>query len=368
MDSKENKKSDNQSFDNQALEDKSLEELHKQIEKGKRKISRSVVFALSALVAVIALGIAWFVSNTKVSAVGVRISADNPISFELGSTGVRQRAETDFLKGSTGTAQPYNAYIDAETEKRIEEQITLYKGTSNLAWYLNGQQSLTPGSSGILEFYLIPRQEGLTTAKIELNLDGCELNGSNIIKSTNENLKRLLSGHILLFQNLDDTYGYWSWLQPISGTEEDNSAQTGNGYYTFNVSLKDGETFQKDVPYRVTLYWVWPKYFRNYIYTKRSTQEDLFTDKVLTESDKKTEYDEFNKFVNDQKALDTSRLFYNPDNSNTTDLNKGTLDQNMSDTLLNSCSEFYNLADEYIGKNIRYVQIELTVTDGAVKE
>ena len=86
-----NKKSD-------SLEDKSLEELHKQIEKGKRKASRSIVFAIAAIIAIIAIGVAWFVSNTKVSAIGAKISADNPVSFELGSTGSRSPAESDKLK------------------------------------------------------------------------------------------------------------------------------------------------------------------------------------------------------------------------------------------------------------------------------
>ena len=53
-----NKKSD-------SLEDKSLEELHKQIEKGKRKASRSIVFAIAAIIAIIAIGVAWFVSNDQ---------------------------------------------------------------------------------------------------------------------------------------------------------------------------------------------------------------------------------------------------------------------------------------------------------------
>ena len=43
-------------------------------------------------------------------------------------------------------------------------------------------------------------------------------------------------------------------------------------YVMFKVSklVDDKTTFEKDKPYRVTLYWIWPNYIRNYIYTNCS--------------------------------------------------------------------------------------------------
>ena len=55
---------------------------------------------------------------------------------------------------------------------------------------------------------------------------------------------------------------------------------------------------------KVTLYWIWPKYFRNYIYGSRNTYGDLFTDV----SDKNADYTELLKLVNNSSNKD--KLFY----------------------------------------------------------
>ena len=69
------------------LEDLSLEELHIEIEENKRQIKRSTTLALSALVAVIALCMAWFIANNVIRATTAQISADSNSPFELASVG-----------------------------------------------------------------------------------------------------------------------------------------------------------------------------------------------------------------------------------------------------------------------------------------
>ena len=38
---------------------------------------------------------------------------------------------------------------------------------------------------------------------------------------------------------------------------------------------------------------------------------------------------------------------------------ENSIDINMSDEIFESCTNYYNLADEYIGKNAQYIYVEL---------
>lgn len=353
-----NKKSD-------SLEDKSLEELHKQIEKGKRKASRSIVFAIAAIIAIIAIGVAWFVSNTRVSAIGARISADNPVSFELGSTGQRSTDEANKLIDpslSEGTSKSYNEYIDANTGKKETGNINLSCGSSNLAWHLNSSSNFWPGASGKLEFYIIPKQDNLTsvTVTVELAAYKDKENSSPVVaeKITGDDatkLNGLLSGHILLFRGLDDAKGYSKWINvPVSENPSFtiNASELQNaGATTDSQSNSASRSFTKDMPYKVTLYWIWPKYFRNYIYGSRNTYGDLFTNV----SDKNTDYKNLLMFV--QNSSNKDKLFYGTE---TNDDPSG-INADMEDTVFNKWSSYYDLADEYIGNNVKYVFVNVTV-------
>lgn len=343
----------------QSIEQLSPEKLHKQIQKDKRKAVRSTVFAVAALVALIAICIAWFVYNNMVKGTTGSISAKNDQPFLLASTGVRQEAEKTELadKLSAGIeAASYTEYIDVETGKKenFPTNTKLQTGTSGLAWYLSGQTSFAPGASGELEFYLIPQREGLSSAKISLMLSAYPDSDST---DKNKRLNQLLSGHILLFKHLDDEIGYSGWL----GTDKTftlTAPSTGN----------EAGKFQVGIPYKVTLYWKWPQYFRNYIYTQRSTQGDLFTDKVND-----AEYEALNKFVNDQNKATESSLFFGTLDSNNGEGNitiskddQGNvvkLDRNMSDGVLTAYTQYYNQADEYIGTNAKYIYVEMEVSE-----
>ena len=366
--------------DPEDLENLSPEELQEHIREDKKKAKRSLRFAFTALIAIIAVCIAWFAANNQVTMTGTQISAENDQPFELASVGDRTQAETKFLLDeqnlnilSAGKETKYAKYkykdITAQAWKVKETPQTYYVGNSGLAWHLNGQESLSPGASGKLEFYLISKKEGLTSAEITVNLKayinksgtgssdneaGTSANKSRATESTNNTVQNLISGHILLFQELDDAKGYDGWL----GKWEDNTNTLTN---TFTVSANS--TFEKNIPYKVTIYWVWPQYFRNYIYTQRSTQGDLFTDQ--TSQTEESDYKKLNTFVNAnaQKTFSTSRLFYQASllgDAKVNDINQE-INASMSDEVLNSCSTYYNQADEYIGKNAQYIYVEMEV-------
>lgn len=331
-------------------EDLSPEELHARIEEDKKKLARSGVLAFSALVAIIVLCIAWFVSNNKVSMTSGTISADIQVPFELASVGSRQEIESEKLLDNnnnsvlvSGSAKDYGYYVNIDNGEEVSKEQTYYTGSSSLAWHLNGQESFAPGSGGTLEFYLIPKNDNLTSVTVKVNLTGYIENDGKAVELNDDKIQNLLNGHILFFRHRNyDTYGYYDWL---------GEAQE----FTVTAPSKDGKTtFEKDVPYKVTLYWKWPQYFRNYIYTIR-TEGDLFTDQMVS----REEYLRFIEFINKQNKLNDSKLFYNPDT--VTDISD-TIDKNMSEDTLNNCSQYYNQADDYIGKNAKYVYIQIQVS------
>lgn len=70
----------------EAMEQLPPEELAKEIEKNKRKVARNIVFIMAAIVAFIAICIAWFVSNNRVNGILGGISAKKS-GIEIGSRG-----------------------------------------------------------------------------------------------------------------------------------------------------------------------------------------------------------------------------------------------------------------------------------------
>ena len=182
-----------------------------------------------------------------------------------------------------------------------------------------------------------------------------DLFGEKEIIENETKLNGLLSGHILLFRGLDDTKGYSKWIEvPDSGNPSfkiEASEFQNAGATTDSQSNSASGSFTKDMPYKVTLYWIWPKYFRNYIYGSRNTYGDLFTDV----SDKNADYTELLKFVNNSSNKD--KLFYGAKDSD----DPSSIKADMEDTVFNTWSSYYDLADEYIGNNVKYVFVNVAV-------
>ena len=330
------------------MEDFSIEELHEQIENDKKQAKRSTVFAMTALIAIIVLCIAWFVANNLVKGTTGGVSAKNSVPFDLASVGDRQIVEKNYLKDNNGNnilsevseTKNYEKYIDISTGYTVTEDNTYYIGNSSLAWHLNRQQSLMPGASGKLEFYIIPREDNLQTVTLSLESIAYQSSDGRAVKSDDTTLQNLINGHILFFKSVDDTYGYQGWIQ----TNEN-----------FNVNAPGNGSFQKDVPYKMTIYWIWPQYLRNYVYTRKSTQGDLFTD--ATDQSTSSDYAKIIEFVNNQRTIGigNNKLFYDSQNISI----DGDINKNMLQSILDAASLYYNQADEYIGTKASYIYVGL---------
>ena len=335
----------NQRKQDNSIKEKTSDELLEEIAVNKRKLKQSFIFAFVAVIAVIVLGIAWFMSNSKVTSTGTSISAQDDRLFELASVGKRQTAEASYLIDeskksilSAGTERTYASYI--ENGKEVQKRQTYHVGTGSLAWYLDSQESILPGANGKLEFYIIPKKDDVKSVTVSFDINGYvytnEGNADNrAVKSENTTLQNLIQGHILFFQQLDDEHGYQKWLKADE---------------SFVIEAPENGSFKKDVPYKVTIYWIWPQYFRNYVYTQKSTQGDLFMDAA------NQTYARINTFINSQRTVKTSqkKLFY--DESGTVQVGSD-INKDMAQDTLDQCSNYYNKADEYIGTNAKCIYV-----------
>lgn len=349
----------------------SVEELHVRIAEDKKKAVRSLFMALSALVVMVGFCIAWFVSNHRVNATGMNIEAANAQDFQLASKGKRQEAEQKYLKNEGGQNILNNgtAYLKNSDGKMItasddtNNTEIYYAGFTNLAWRLDDDVTLMPGASGSMTFYIIPRKENLTSANLTFTLKAYEddtKTGGAAVSKDNQ-LQNLVMGHILFFRNRDADGSYAGWIAP----DENGSYLMANSEYSFTVTPENKTTFEKDIPYPVTLYWVWPNYIRNYIYTNQNGS--LFTNPDSSDYQDLLKFLNKENFQNNETEQKYSKIFYaKPDSGATsakgsTSGNGNQINSNITDAVLNECNEAYNNADQYIGKNARYLYVDVTV-------
>ena len=349
----------------------SVEELNVRIADNRKKVARSLFMAFSALVVMVGFSVAWFVSNHRVNATGMNIKAANAEDFQLASKGKRQYAEQNCLKNednqnilNNGTAYLKNSdgkMIAASDDTNNTE--IYYAGFTNLAWRLDDDVTLMPGASGSMTFYIIPRKENLTSANLTFTLKAYEddtKTGVAAVSKDNQ-LQNLVMGHILFFRNRDADGSYAGWIAP----DENGSYLMANSEYSFTVTPENKTSFEKDKPYPVTLYWAWPNYIRNYIYTNQNGS--LFTNPDSSDYQDLLKFLNKENFQNNETEQKYSKIFYaKPDSGATsakgsTSGNGNQINSNITDAVLNECNEAYNNADQYIGKNARYLYVDVTV-------
>lgn len=324
------------------------ESAQKHIEAAKSEwiiFGKTGIFVLAVLGIIAFLVLAWFVSNTSVTSSSGSVSAKNNIPYLLASVGDRQEMEKNHLLSSTddvtwgeaklpsGNPQSYDCYIDNTSGATVEKQQVYYIQEGEFAWHFSEPIRFYPGARGKLEFYLIPKVDGLTTVQLKLevlpykNEKRGEKQGA--VPITDDTLVNLLKGHILLFAALDDNTGYSGWIG------EENTITVG----------KKGGHLIKDMPYKMTVYWIWPKQYRNLIYDKYTTRGDLFSN-----TENNTDYNNLIKYINKNQ----NNFFYPKDSYN--DL---TTSNQMTQAEFDRGVLAYNAADEYIGTKVDYLYLSV---------
>ena len=250
------------------IEELSLEELRKEIKKDKKKVVQNTVFIMAAAFVLIALCIAWFVSNNRVNGILGRISAKKS-GIEIGSKG-SQGVHDDILK----EVKSGLTYHLANEESNLQHDTSqggsinwLLNENSNMKNYSEGKSfteiteteaklrkdyAMEPGTKGKLDFFIKSYEKGNLSLEFSLDIVPYVMNqeGKPQVVNKTSIASQLLSGHIVYFlgETKDKTVKY-TWIKDT---------------WKENTWIKDGR-FQITIPnaeqnkeYNYSIYWVWP--------------------------------------------------------------------------------------------------------------
>ena len=349
------------------------------LKKEKRKtIYHIIIIAIVALIVIIALCIAWFVSNTRVKGTGATISADMK-SVELkthGSAGIHD----DLLKKIMAQENPTgNSWYQKLTKAFLETSPDKYSvnwllsDESKVGNYSNKQsdweeywkdsnhkredQAIEPGSSGRLQFSVVPKTTGNITLNMQLSLIPYKYR-DNKLKEADETTKTFTSGHILFF------------LEKSGSSNAGNESATNlewisNGSFTLNIP-----DTQKDKEYSYTLYWCWPQNFAEF--TLAEGNEFLNGRKpILYEYANGADVRNAIAYADSQASMVKcpQRYFYSnltqlplpkeqPELSKIQSMQTNFSDKETKDAFV-ALSSYYNQADQYIGSNANCLRVKL---------
>lgn len=296
----------------------------------------SGLFVLAAIVAIFAC-LAWFAANNRVSATGSTIGAKAE-RYTLTAEGEGESdAHVGYYERSERTDTEKQTIADLDTADAMT--VTL---TSNLNNETAG--SLYPGARGKITFTVTPRTDNL--GDITINLSRVLKAKGNIYKEADGNLSddastllSLVKGHLLFFTSCKNGY--------YSGRVEDSKITIPKS--KFCIGENTTNPTNQSVP--VTLYWVWPEYFQNFVLTGNTNYY-----KNLFEAENEG-YGALKADVNKNKAT----YFYDPSN--------GTVASDPHDNVdpydnVDAYSSLYNNADEKIGNEVISIQLRITAQEG----
>ena len=299
----------------------------------------SGLFVLAAIVAIFAC-LAWFAANNRVSATGSTIGAKAG-RYTLTAAG----------EGESGAHVGYYERTDAE-KQNITRLDTTDAMTVTLESNLNNESagSLYPGARGKITFTVKP---------LVSDLDGVTINLSRLLKVTNivgvvgdggtlapeaEALLGLIKGHVLFFTSCEN--GYYSGRVTNSQITIPKSSFCEGG--------NEAKPTNQSVP--VTLYWVWPGYFQNFVLTGNT---NYYKNLFAAAGDAKSDYGALQADMNEHKA----NYFYGAANG-TSAVNAPLVSSSMSFSDTAICSALYNNADEQIGNKVKYIQLRISAQEG----
>ncbi len=287
----------------------------------------SGLFVLAAIVAIFAC-LAWFAANNRVSATGSTIGA---------------KAERYTIAAASDDAAHVGYYERTDTEKQnIVGLDTTDAMTVTLKSNLNNETagSLYPGARGKITLTVTPLVDDLNGITINLSRvlkakgftdDGIVADGTTLTEA--QTLLGLIKGHLLFFTSCENGY--------YSGRVVDGKIEIHKSEF-----CKDGNVANptnRSVP--VTLYWVWPEYFQNFVLTGNTNYyKNLFAAEDASYADLKTD-------VENNKAL----YFYGLSGSAAAAKPYANVD---------AYSSLYNNADEKIGNEVISIQLRITAQEG----
>ena len=350
---------------------------------------RTGIIVVAAVIVMIVASIAWFVSNTRVDATGVAIQpADMP--FDLAAAGTKSDASADrgrydeLLTVSPGASRE----IDGKKYWSTDGSHT------SICWAVTPESNMNntgedgkptgiePGSYGKMTFYIIPNKDGPLKVTLDLVLTGYQIadgkkNAENVTKNdltevTDPSLQQLLEGHVLLFAGYDEKAGrYKGWISEDAGVWH---MSLGSGTEAAVLEVKSGKltwnnaNAQKDTAYPVTIYWIWPERLESYLrkadgYSGKNPL--LFPEDPSSEENALSVLPE-NLFatMGEVEGDSSSNRYFRWEDSvkfqeNVTKDTLSQIREKFNPALYSMVAAYYDSADQYLGKNVQYVQLKL---------
>lgn len=353
-------------------------------EHGEKVHNLWIIFGMTGVVMIAAIGViaaicvAWFANNREVGAHGMSVQSSLESRFELAAKGTNDSNgfwDEQFLssvsKGDIETISEQSFRVTSNENNSIRWAITENSHIGN-----NQDSGISPGSSGAITFYIIPKESGEFSVTLELSIVGKNAK----LEEVSYELMQLLQGHILLFAGYNDSEcSYSGWISEDADAWGNITLQYGEGKEATLSRNDDGSLVWtgdviENAAYPVTLYWIWPETVGEYIFkvsNRIANRLVLFPiDDTSTENRNPSALSEnlFSKMcqtgTGTENAMsnryfkwDSQEYFVSIVNeANLKDLrDNGITDQ---DIYWKIC-EYYNKADQYIGKNIRYLELKL---------
>lgn len=350
---------------------------------------RTGIIVVAAFIVMIVVSIAWFVRNTRVAATGAAIRpADMP--FDLAAAGTESNASADRgMYDELLTVSP-----GASREIKGKKYWSTDGSHTSICWAVTPESNMNntgedgkptgiePGSYGKMTFYIIPNKDGPLKVTLDLVLTGYQIaddkkNEENVTQNdltevTDPSLQQLLEGHILLFAGYNEKAGcYKGWISRDAGVWR---MSLGSGTEAAVLESKSGKltwnntNAQKDTAYPVTIYWIWPERLESYLrkadgYSGKNPllfpEERSSEDKALSALPENL----FETMGKVEQNSSSNRYFRWEDSAKFQEnVTKDTLSQireKFNPALYSMVAAYYDSADQYLGKNVQYVQLKL---------
>ena len=350
---------------------------------------RTGIIVVAAFIVMIVASIAWFVSNTRVDATGVAIRpADMP--FDLAAAGTKSTASADrgmydkLLTVSPGASREIDRKKYWSTDGSHTSICWAVTPESNMnnTGEAGKPTGIEPGSYGKMTFYIIPNKDGPLKVTLDLVLTGYQIadakkNEENVTKNdltevTDPSLQQLLEGHVLLFAGYNEKarcYKGWisedagEWSMRLGSETEAAVLESKSGKLTWNNT-----NAKKDTAYPVTIYWLWPERLESYLrkadgYSGKNPL--LFPEDPSSEENALSALPEnlFETMGEVEENSSSNRYFRWEDSAKFQEnVTKDTLSQireKFNPALYSMVAAYYDSADQYLGKNVQYVQLKL---------
>ena len=349
------------------IEQLSPEALEKEIENNKRKIVQSIVFIAAAAIALIAICMAWFVSNSRVNGTLVTVSAKYS-GIEIGSEGIAG-VHDDFLKTIKKEITSYFPTSNKEYDTSSDGSINwMLNEKSNMKNYKEGKRfeetgdnyrkdyAIEPGTKGKLDFFIKTYEDGDFSLDFSLDISPFHVESDDNTTQTtvvNDTVEAgLLSGHILYF------------LGEKQSAEKIKYTWIKDG--KFKIEIQDAK---KNTKYNYSIYWVWPLNLSTILLNTG----DSFLNGSTVEFDDKDSTGTLRNIIVTDMAEHPNKYFFSSLTGQPLDTkydevkeipkiheNSGKNDDNTYDKqLFVDLSSYYNQADMKIGSGISFVTATL---------